>query len=231
MNNCLAIIPARGGSKRILRKNIKDFIKNPVIKYSIDAAKSTQLFDEIMVSTDDIEIKDISINLGANVPFIRSKKNSDDFSTTSDVILEVLNDYYQIGKEFEYICCIYPAAPLINFEKILQAYKKIKENKLTSVFPVVSYRTPIERALKFEGDNIKIKNKKYLNKRSQDLDEYYYDAGQFYWLNTKLFLKERKIFSKNSGAIILSELEAQDIDNEIDWNLAEIKYSLLKNKL
>jgi len=225
----IAIIPARGGSKRIPKKNIKDFFGKPIIFYTIKAARESNLFDEIMVSTDDKDIAEIAKKFGANVPFMRSNKNSDDFSTTSDVITEVLNQYSNIGQNFEYTCCIYPAAPLINSEIITKSFEKLLENNLTSVFPVACYRTPIQRALFFEGNKIKIKNEKYLNKRSQDLNEFFYDAGQFYWLNTRLFLEEKKIFSKNAGAVVLSDFEAQDIDNEIDWNLAEIKYKLINN--
>ncbi len=231
MSKILALIPARGGSKRIIKKNIKFFLGFPIIKYSIDAAYNSKLFDEIMVSTDDKEIEKVSIENKALVPFLRSKKNSNDYSTTTDVILEVINQYKLQGKHFDYICCIYPAAPLICYNKIIEGYKLLRRDSFNTVLPLVKYSTPIQRALKFKGQKIVLSDDSYINKRSQDLEEKFYDAGQFYWIQTESFLKEKKIFSKNSGAIILSEFESQDIDNEIDWKMAEIKFKFKKGIL
>ena len=231
MSNILALIPARGGSKRIFKKNIKNFLGSPIIKYSIDAAYNSNLFDEIMVSTDDKEIEKTSIENRALVPFLRSKKNSNDYATTTDVILEVINQYKSQGKYFDYICCIYPAAPLINYNKIIEGYKLLKKNNFNTVLPVVRYTSPIQRALKFYDGKITLNDEANINKRSQDLEKKFYDAGQFYWIETKSFLKVKKIFSKNSGAIILSEFESQDIDNEIDWKMAEIKVKIKKGIL
>ena len=184
-----------------------------------------------MVSTDDKEIEKISIENKALVPFLRSKQNSNDYSTTADVILEVINKYKSHGKFFDYICCIYPAAPLIEPNKIIEGYKLLKKNNFSSVFPVVKYNTPIQRALKFKDGKIVLNDDASINKRSQDLEEMFYDAGQFYWIQTKSFLKETKIFTHNSGAITLSEFESQDIDNEIDFRIAEIKVKIKKNIL
>lgn len=227
----LAIIPARGGSKRIPKKNIKEFLGVPIISYSISSAINSGVFDEVMVSTDDIEIKRIAESIGAKVPFLRGKSNSDDFATLADVILEVLASYEKKGKKFKNICCILPTAPFVKPEKLIKAFEILKEEKFDTVFPVLEFSYPIQRALRFEGENVKMVEEKYLNSRSQDLEGRYHDSGQFYWINTEHFLKEKKMFTSNSGAIVISELEAQDIDTETDWKLAEIKYQmLLKNE-
>lgn len=223
----LAIIPARGGSKRIPRKNIKDFLGKPIIAYSIEIALKSELFDEVMVSTDDAEIADVALKYGANVPFMRSKENADDFASTSDVLIEVVSIYKTIQLTFENLCCIYPTSPLISSKKLNEAYSKFLNENLSSLFPVVKYSYPPQRGLKFCNNRIKMLNDEYMNTRSQDLEAIYHDAGQFYFLKTDVLIKEKKLFCENSGAVILSELEVQDIDNETDWNLAEIKYKLL----
>jgi pseudaminic acid cytidylyltransferase len=230
MNN-IAIIPARGGSKRIPRKNIRSFLGKPILAYSIDTAINSGLFNEVMVSTDDQEIAAISIQYGAKIPFLRSKDNSTDFATTRDVIEEVINNYKKNDILFDNICCIYPCAPLLCKYKIIESYDLLLKNNFDSVFPIVKYTTPIERALRLENNKVSMMNEKYLNSRSQDLDSYYYDAGQFYWLKKRVFDINKNIYNDNSGAIILSELYAQDIDNEIDWEIAKIKYKLLNNKI
>jgi|AntAceMinimDraft_17_1070374.scaffolds.fasta_scaffold00443_7 N-acylneuraminate cytidylyltransferase len=226
----LAIIPARGGSKRILRKNIRDFLGRPIISYSIDAALKSKLFDEIMVSTDDFEIADTAKQNGASVPFMRSKKNSNDYAGFSEVISEVLNEYGKKNIKFEYFCCILSTASLITPERITEAYKMLIENDFDSVFPAVRYSTPIQRALKIENNNISMFYPENLRKRSQDLKPAYHDSGMFYWMKVDSFIKQKKLYAKKSGAIILSELESQDIDTLEDWKLAEIKYQILFNK-
>lgn len=223
----LAIIPARGGSKRIPRKNIKFFLGKPIISYSINAVVNSGLFDEIMVSTEDLEIADVARFNGAQVPFIRTENNSDDFATLSDVISEVIESYKSLGREFENICCILPTAPFITAQKIIDGYEKLISEDLSSVFPVIEFSYPIQRSLKFEDGEIKMTCDEYLNSRSQDLPKRYHDSGQYYWFNVEAFLKERKVFTQNSSAIIISELEAQDIDTELDWRLAELKYQLM----
>ncbi len=222
----LAIIPARGGSKRIPRKNIKSFLGKPIISYSIQAAIQSELFDEIMVSTDDLEIEEVAKQFGANVPFIRSKDNSNDFATLSDVIKEVIESYKSIGKEFENVCCILPTAPFITKKKIVKGYEELTSKKLNSVFPVIEFSYPIQRSLNFVDGEIRMVWDEHLNTRSQDLPKRYHDSGQYYWLNVNTFVQEEKIFTEHSGAIIISELEAQDIDTEVDWKLAELKYQL-----
>lgn len=223
----LAIIPARGGSKRIPRKNVRNFLGKPIIAYSIEVALKSKLFDEVMVSTDDEEIAKIAVQYGAKVPFMRSKKNADDHATTMDVIYEVLNSYKsESGKEFEHICCIYPAAPLIKTKHLQVGFDKLKSDNLTSVSPVVAFSSPVWRGVEIEKDGkVKMMWPEFLNSRSQDLKKVYYDAGQWYWFNATR-LKDW-IWPDNTGAIILSEEEVQDIDNESDWKLAEMKHKLL----
>ncbi|MFD0963009.1 pseudaminic acid cytidylyltransferase [Pseudofulvibacter geojedonensis] len=227
----LAIIPARGGSKRIPKKNIKDFLGVPIISYSIKSAINSELFDEVMVSTDDEEIKNIAESFDAKVPFLRGNSNSDDFATLADVLQEVLACYKEEGKEFTSVCCILPTAPFVNSEKLIKSFKIYQQEKFDTVFPVLEFSYPIQRALRFEGENIEMVEEKYLNSRSQDLEARYHDSGQFYWINVERFLLEKKMFTANSGAIVISELEAQDIDTITDWKLAEIKYQMmLKNE-
>lgn len=224
----LAIIPARGGSKRIPKKNIKLFLGKPIIAYSIKMAIDSNLFDDIVVSTDDFEIAKIAIAHGAQVPFYRSKKNSSDYATTFDVIEEVLNELYIKNKVYNNICCIYPCAPLIKEGYIIEAYEEMKLNNFDTVFPIVKYGNKIQRAMKLEDKKVKMFYPQHQNSRSQDLEDAFYDPGQFYWANTKQLLKIGKLYSSNSGCIVLDEMSVQDIDNETDWILAELKYSLLK---
>lgn len=225
----LAIIPARGGSKRIERKNIKPFLGKPIISFSIETAISSKLFDEIMVSTDDSEIAEISEKLGATIPFFRSKETSTDFATTSEVLTEVLNKYAEMGKKFDYCCCIYPTAPFISVSKLNESLELLQKNSFDSVFPVVKFGYPIFRALQKNDGKINMIWEENLNKRSQDLPAAFHDAGQFYWFDVEKFLTKKAMFTDNSGAIELSELEVQDIDNEVDWKLAELKYQLIYN--
>lgn len=229
--NAVAIITARGGSKRIPRKNIKLFLGRPIIQYSIAAALQSDCFDEVMVSTDDKEIAEISKNLGASIPFYRSEKISDDHATTADVIEEVLAEYKKLGKEFDYFCCIYPTAPFVNKEKLKEAMKILNEKDVDSVFPVVKFSYPIQRGLKIENELVKMIWPENLNARSQDLMPAYHDAGQFYCMGTKKFLEQKKIFAERSFPIITSELEVQDIDNEEDWKVAELKYKILNQTI
>ena len=225
----ICIIPARGGSKRILRKNIKDFLGKPILAYSIEAAIESNLFDEVMVSTDDKEIAKIAEKYGANIPFLRSDKNSDDFSTTYDVLYEVLGDYKnKKNREFQNLCCIYPCAPFVNSKMLSKSYSKLIDKNLDVIFPILPYSFPIQRALREKDGNVKMINEEFMNTRSQDLESTYHDAGQFYWCTVSGLFENKKLISKNAGGIIVSELNAQDIDNETDWKLAELKYKLNK---
>ena len=226
----IAIIPARGGSKRIPRKNIKLFEGKPIIAYSIEAAIKSNLYDEVMVSTDDKEIAEIAISYGASVPFMRSYKNSDDFATTYSVLEEVINEYKFIGKEFETACCIYPCSPLIKSKNLAEAYNMLSAKDVDSVFPVVEYTTPIQRALIFKFGIIDFLYPENINKRSQDLEKTYYDAGQFYWFKIKPFLIQKSVLLKKNNSIQLNQYEVQDIDNEVDWEIAELKYRVLTKR-
>ncbi|GAA4941911.1 pseudaminic acid cytidylyltransferase [Algibacter agarivorans] len=225
----LAIIPARGGSKRIPRKNIKLFLGKPIIAYSIEAALKSNLFDEVMVSTDDEEIAKIAFEYGAKVPFLRSNDNANDFAVLADVVEEVVANYKKQNNTFNNICCILPTAPFVTSNKITEAYKKLIEGNLDSVFPVLEFSFPIQRSLKIENNKVTMVWSEHLNSRSQDLEPRYHDSGQFYWLKSNSFNKDKKLFTSNSGALIISELHAQDIDTETDWKLAEIKYKLILN--
>lgn len=221
----IAIITARGGSKRIPRKNIRIFAGKPIIAYSIKAALESCLFDQVMVSTDDEEIAEISLSYGASVPFLRSKENSDDYSGTTEVLLEVLEQYKLRGESFAAACCLYPTAPFVTGKKIRESYEIFCQKNYETVFPVVRFSSPIQRALKISDDNrISMFYPENRTKRSQDLEEAYYDAGQFYWLRPELLECNKNLWTNNSGIVVYDETEVQDIDNEIDWKLAEIKF-------
>ena len=226
----IAIITARGGSKRIPRKNIKNFLGKPIIEYSIHAALNSNCFDEVMVSTDDNEIAELAISCGAKVPFFRSDKNADDFSTTADVITEVLEKYIEMRQIFEFACCIYPTAPFITGDKLKTAFLKIQENNIESVVPVVRFSAPILRSFKMENEFVKLNWPEHINVRSQDLPPAFHDAGQFYFFKVKEFLKTKKLFTEKTIGIEVPEMEVQDIDTEEDWRIAEIKYEFMRNK-
>ncbi|WP_378186041.1 pseudaminic acid cytidylyltransferase [Aquimarina sp. W85] len=223
----LAIIPARGGSKRIPKKNIKLFLGKPIISNSIEAALNSNLFDEVMVSTDNSDVADIAIKYGAKVPFLRSEHNANDFATLSDVVKEVVLQYRNCGKTYEKICCILPTAPFINSNKIKKGFQELVSKKLDVVFPVIEFSYPIQRSLEFEEGKIKMVMREHLNSRSQDLPQRFHDTGQYYWIDVEAFLATGTLFTSNSGAIVISPLEAQDIDTETDWKLAELKYQLM----
>ncbi|MFP8487465.1 pseudaminic acid cytidylyltransferase [Gracilimonas sp. Q87] len=225
----VAIIPARGGSKRIPRKNIRDFLGKPIIAYSIETALESGLFDEVMVSTDNNEIADIARKYGAKIPFMRSNENADDHATTIDVLVEVLHTYQQQETDFKNGCCIYPTAPLLKPFFIKSGYEKLINESFSTVFPVVEFSYPIQRSLKLRGkDKVEMNWPEYLDSRSQDLTKAYHDAGQFYWFNVEEILKEKKLFGNNSGAIVLPNISVQDIDTEEDWKMAEMKAKLIR---
>jgi N-acylneuraminate cytidylyltransferase len=226
----LCIIPARGGSKRIPRKNIKLFLGKPIIAYSIEAAINSGLFDEVMVSTDDSEIAEIAKKYGAKVPFLRTEKASNDFATTFDVIQEVVLEYRSLGLNFEHTCCLYTCAPFVSSIKLSESFETMLKGKFDSVFPVMAFGYPIQRALQLDTDGkTSFFYPEFTLTRSQDLAPSFHDAGQFYWMNTKVCMLQNKIITANTGSIVISELEGQDIDNEVDWNLAELKYELLQS--
>ncbi|MCI8391809.1 MAG: pseudaminic acid cytidylyltransferase [Roseburia sp.] len=226
----LAVITARGGSKRIPRKNIKNFCGEPIISYSIKAALESGLFDEVMVSTDDEEIAEIAKRYGASVPFMRSAETSNDFATTSDVLDEVISEYKKRGKTFEYFACIYPTAPFVTPEKLIRAYQMLTENDTDSVLPVVQFSYPPQRAVIKNGDYVVFQYIENRYTRSQDLDPIYHDCGQFYFFKTEKFVEQHDLVLTKTLPFYINELEVQDIDNITDWEIAELKYKLMVRK-
>ena len=225
----LAIIPARGGSKRIPRKNIKDFLGKPIISYSINSAFDCGIFDEVMVSTDDIEIAEIAEHYGASVPFYRSPEMSNDMAMTAPVLIEVLDKYKQLGKEFEYVACIYPTAPFITPKILKESMELLIKSNVDSVLPIVRYSYPPQRGLIIENGLVKMLYPENYNVRSQDFTPYYHDCGQFYCLKTSALRQEQKLYCKSTIPIELPETAVQDIDNEEDWKIAEMKYRIMYN--
>lgn len=225
MEDRIAIITARGGSKRIPRKNIRSFCGKPIIAYSIIAAKKSRLFDEVMVSTDDEEIAQIARVYGASVPFMRSAENSDDYATTRDVIKEVIRKYKELGREFEYVACIYPTAPFVTSQVLQDAVKVLDESGATCLEPVVAYSFPIQRSYAIENNRIKKNCPELYLKRSQDLETMYHDAGQFYIGKTE-FVIENGFTSSDTIPFVLDETDVQDIDTITDWRLAELKFKM-----
>jgi N-acylneuraminate cytidylyltransferase len=224
----ISIIPARGGSKRIPRKNIRDFCGKPIISYSIKAAVESEIFDEVMVSTDDPEIADAAKSCGANVPFLRSSNTADDFATTADVIKEVLQNYEsELGQRFDVVCCLYPASPLITGNDLRKALEIFVESRADSLMPVVKYSYPPQRGIVINNGCITRINPQYENTRSQDLEPIYHDAGQFYFVKAESFKSYNALICGKSVPIELSELAIQDIDTLEDWKLAEMKYEIL----
>lgn len=222
----IAIIPARGGSKRIPRKNIKSFMGKPIIAYSIEAALQSGFFEEVMVSTDDEEIVEIARQYGAKVPFMRSTETSNDYASTADVILEVLGKYKEQGRDFDTVCCIYATAPFVTSDRLVEAYSKLSDT-IDSVFTCVAYSYPVQRSLHVVDGKISMVYPEYMSFRSQDLEPIYHDAGQFYVAKTVSFVREKTFWGTNTAGLVLSELEVQDLDTQTDWELAEMKYGLL----
>lgn len=224
----LAMITARGGSKRIPHKNIRDFCGKPIIEYSIEAALQSGVFDEVMVSTDDEKIAEIAKKAGAKVPFLRSAEASNDFATTADVILEVLAEYEKQEQKFDSACCLYPTAPFVTSDKLKNAVELLETKDYDSVMPVAEFSFPPLRGMVMREDKVSYKWEKFAMARSQDLEKIYHDVGQFYVFHVDRFKETKKLVTKNTGAIIVDELEMQDIDHEADWKLAELKYQLLR---
>lgn len=225
----IAIITARGGSKRIPRKNIKEFCGKPIICYSIEAALESGVFDTVMVSTDDEEIAQIAREAGAEVPFFRSAATSNDYAGTADVLKEVIDTYAEMGQKFDYGCCIYPTAPFVTGQKLKDAMSKlIKVESASTVMPVVAYSFPPQRSVRIGQDGYleKLDPIKY-EMRSQDLEPIYHDAGQFYGFDISAFNATGQLIGDKVLPIVVSELEVQDIDNFEDWTIAEMKYGMM----
>lgn len=224
----IAIITARGGSKRIPHKNIRPFLGRPILEYSIEAALQTELFAEVMVSTDDAEIAQIAQQAGAEIPFFRSAEAANDFATTADVIAEVLTAYAQTGKTFQAACCIYPTAPFVTADMLRKAMQLLKQEQADCVIPVVKFSFPPQRGVIINHNKIMPKWPENMAKRSQDLEPLYHDCGQFYCLNVESFLQQKAIWMKHAVPLIQEERYVQDIDTLEDWALAEMKYKLLQ---
>ncbi len=228
--NCVAIITARGGSKRIPGKNIKAFHGQPIIAYSIKAALVSGVFDEVMVSTDDDQIAEAAQRYGAVIPFRRSSQTSDDHSTTADVLREVILEYKKRQKDFEYACCIYPTAPFVTADKLANAFKRLKTSDADCVLPITKFSFPIWRSFKIEEEKVIYNWPEFALRRSQDLPSAYHDCGQFYFFKTEKFLRSGNLITDDTVGFEVPESEVQDIDNEEDWKIAEIKYDLWQKK-
>lgn len=225
----VAVIPARGGSKRIPDKNIKPFCGKPIISYSIEVAKDAGIFDRIIVSTDSKEIASIAKESGAEVPFMRPAELADDYTGTDAVILHALKRLMEDGEKIDYICCIYATAPFVKAGDIIKGYDLLRDKNATSCFSVTTYPFPIFRSLKINDDGrLEMFWPEYRETRSQDLPEAYHDAGQFYWADAKNYLKEKQFYSKDSVPVILPRYLVQDIDTIEDWETAEKMYLVLQ---
>ena len=221
----LAIIPARGGSKRIPRKNIRSFLGKPIIGYSIEAALRSELFDEVVVSTDDEEIAEIARGFGASVPFLRNAETADDFATTIDVLREVHSQFGILPAE---ACCLYATAPFVTPQLLREGLEKMDEGDLDSVFPVQRFGFPIQRAVRITGANrIAPFYPEHVQTRSQDLEPAYHDCGMFYWYRPERVLAKGRLWTDNSGCVVIAERAAHDIDTEEDWAVAEMKFQIL----
>lgn len=225
--SAIAIITARGGSKRIPNKNKRDFLGKPILTYSIEAALASGLFDEVMVSTDDEEIAQIAREAGANVPFMRSSATADDFATTDDVLMEVLTEYEKCGRTFGYMACIYPTAPFVTAEKLQEAFCILVQEEASGVMPVVPFSFPPQRGMAVRGGRLEYCYPENAMKRSQDLETIYHDCGQFYFYHTERYMACRGDLPDGYVPVIVPETEVQDIDNLTDWKLAEMKYKMM----
>lgn len=228
MANAVAIIPARGGSKRIPRKNIKMFHGKPLIAYSIEVALASQLFDKVVVTTDDEEIATVAKAYGAEVPFLRPKVLADDFTGTGDVIDHALDVLKKQGENYDYVCTLYATAPLLQKEYLISGFEQLKNSDAVNAFSCTSMPFPIQRTFKLNSDGrCEMFTPEYYTTRSQDLEEAYQDAGQFYW--KKLGVVSQEImFGKDSIPVILPRHLVQDIDTVEDWRRAEVMYEVLK---
>jgi pseudaminic acid cytidylyltransferase len=226
--NIVAIIPARGGSKRMPNKNIKSFAGRPIISYSIKAAQETNLFDRIIVSTDSEAIAEVAKTCNAEVPFIRPAELADDFTGTVPVLLHALNWLNEHNYPTVYFCCIYATAPFVQPEYIIEGFNLLEKRKATNAFSVTTFPYPIFRALKIAGDgHVKMFWPEHENSRSNDLPEAYHDAGQFYWGNTEKFMNRKTFFSSDTVPIVIPRYLVQDIDTPEDWEAAKKMYSVL----
>lgn len=224
----LCVIPARGGSKRIPRKNIRNFLDKPIIGYSIEAAIKSKLFDRVIVSTDDEDIAKVSESFGAEIPFVRPKDLSDDFTPTIDVVNHAVNWFESRNETYDFICCLYATAPFIQKEFLIDGLKRLSASDKLYAFSVTSFPFPIQRALRIINDGVEAIWPENIEKRSQDLEESFHDAGQFYWGKKEAFVNNEAIFSPHSIPIILPRHFVQDIDTEEDWERAEMMLKVIQ---
>ncbi|MFH1910342.1 MAG: pseudaminic acid cytidylyltransferase [bacterium] len=222
----VAIIPARGGSKRIPQKNIKKFHGVPIIKYSIDVAIKSKIFDSVIVSTDDKKIAKVAKEFGAEVPFFRSKKSSSDSASLTDAMIETLERLAKLNCRPKYCCMIFATNPTISVKRLKAAFDLLTKYNADSVIPVAEYPSPVQRALKIKRGILKLVDNKYEFTRSQYLPKRYYDSGRFIFFKTSSFLRNKSFFMRKTRAMILPHLLVQDIDSEEDWKLAELKFDL-----
>jgi pseudaminic acid cytidylyltransferase len=225
----LCVIPARGGSKRIPRKNIKRFCGQAMIGYSIKAALDSRCFDQVIVSTDDAEIAEVAKSFGASVPFVRPDELANDYTGTAPVIKHAIEWFDDQGQSPSEVCCLYATAPFVQANAIRKAYNQMKQEQVDYCFTVTSFAFPIQRAIKVTTANkIEMFYPKHLETRSQDLEESYHDAGQFYWGKAEAFKQQKPVFSKDASPYILPRYLVQDIDTLEDWARAEIMYKILQ---
>jgi len=221
----IAIIPARGGSKRIPRKNLRPFLGRPILQYSIQACLESGLFESVLVSTDDEEIAGFARQTGASVPFLRDPSTAGDHATTAEVLLEVFATLESGGRSYDWACCCYPTAPFVRPQLLHQAFERLQPVEVDGVMTVCRHSPPIWRALKVSDGTLKMVWPEHELVRSQDLPPTYYDSGQFYLFKVDRFLRARKLYLPAMVALEVSEAEAQDIDKESDWELAEMKFA------
>lgn len=218
----VAIIPARGGSKRISRKNVKDFCGKPMIAWSIEAALASKCFDQTIVSTDDAEIADVARKWGATVPFMRPTKLSDDYTGTLPVMRHAVEWLSEHGTPVDYACCLYATAPFVSPDDLQKGWELTQQIKCSYAFSVTSYAFPIQRAIRItQNQRVEMFSPEHFNTRSQDLEEAWHDAGQFYWGTAQAWMGEQPIFDKDSVPVKLPRHRVQDIDTPEDWTLAE----------
>jgi pseudaminic acid cytidylyltransferase len=226
----IAVIPARGGSKRIPRKNVRLLNGKPAIAYSIQLAHSVGFFDRIIVSTDDPDIAKVSLEYGAEVPFLRSSNLSDDFTNTVDVIADAIKQIQNLGNKFNFVCCIYPVTPLLRPNRVEQALEVLQSGKWDYVFPAIEFSSPIERGFKKLGSGlIEFAFPQFENTRTQDIDKTFHDAGQFYFGKAEAWLDRKSILNGQSTFIELEKNETLDIDDLEDWVLVEQLIRLKNN--
>lgn len=227
----IAIIPARGGSKRIPRKNIKPFLGKPMISYSIEAAQNSTLFDSVLVSTDDQEIAQISQDFGAEIPFLRPAELADDFADTLSVVKHTLLFLQEQGQLPEYVCCIYATAPFISATVLQAAYRQLLDTQADYVFSAAAFDFPVQRGFVLTpNQRSKMLFPDHFGTRSQDLPAVFHDAGQFYWGKAAAFLEKYPVFTEKSSPFVLSSMQVQDIDTLDDWQIAEFKYQYWRKK-